>query len=844
MATFFLGSTTGSNSEAYQIDDNYFASVAVGNPGAVTIGSDEEVSYTEAVSYLGVTAIRWPGGTEAERSFDWKTENSDTHPLDVSDMKNAIDYCAQNNLNFNFTFPTSSFKGLTENEIIAMKDQIVAFFKDDLIAYAASKNVKIDAIKLGNEYDVNGLTASEYGVISSALAEIVGSTLVDCANLYEEWQKPDLVVEAGRIWFQEFGQTGQFFGDSDKNGILDAIEIMESFDSNEAQYVDAVDVHCMNLFLSTFDDYFGEGPYSDATMKTVYDSLDGFWDSTFSDVELQCLAWQYPWMRDIDGPSGSGGVVDHGGASLANAALGFMQFFEMSAAGITYATSWMATGWGSASPMLFDDTPRAGGELFRLMKENLVGLKAVEFAEDPTVFQNNTDTTDVVFRAFEKDGQVVLYIGNLEASAQTITLKQVYKFLSSLDGIEEVSNLLDSENLHFWASILGVEGDPYGYGSLPTLDILNFDDLAGSDPSWNIELKLDAHEIAQLVFTSHQGVKMIGYEDNDTLAGSLWDDNLSGLGGNDSLVGDGGDDTLNGGNGNDTLNGGDGHDIAVFDVGLQDVYIEEIEQGIVRITSAQGIDLVENVEEFSFADATLSYSELIEYSLNPIGVEKEGSSSADTIFGSGGNDVINGHEGADVIDGFSGNDLLIGGSGSDIIRGGTGDDEILGGWGTDTIDGGAGNDLLWGGQHNDDLFGSDGDDILFGEGGNDTLNGGDGQNTLTGGGGSDVFVFSSWSSKNVVTDFEPGKDTLDFSGLFEGLDLGSISLGDSVFLRTTCYASNASDIKKLNVLQIGDDVEIYVSSVGDATTVEALEPVVVLEDVDLATLEMNDFLLV
>jgi len=97
-----------------------------------------------------------------------------------------------------------------------------------------------------------------------------------------------------------------------------------------------------------------------------------------------------------------------------------------------------------------------------------------------------------------------------------------------------------------------------------------------------------------------------------------------------------------------------------------------------------------------------------------------------------------------------------------------------------------GDDMITGNRGNDVLRGFAGNDTILGGGGNDELHGGDGSDRLAGGGGSDRFVFDSApvpGSFDIVTDFAPGLDRLDFSlSAFAGLGAaGQLSAGDTRF---------------------------------------------------------------
>ena len=78
----------------------------------------------------------------------------------------------------------------------------------------------------------------------------------------------------------------------------------------------------------------------------------------------------------------------------------------------------------------------------------------------------------------------------------------------------------------------------------------------------------------------------------------------------------------------------------------------------------------------------------------------------------------------------------------------------------------------------ENAIGSDFNDVLTGNSGNNILTGGGGRDVLTGGDGNDTFVFNHQSdspavplaagfiqSVDVIKDFTPGEDLIDFRGL-------------------------------------------------------------------------------
>ncbi|MEI7934805.1 MAG: hypothetical protein WCH30_07105, partial [Chlorobiaceae bacterium] len=104
-----------------------------------------------------------------------------------------------------------------------------------------------------------------------------------------------------------------------------------------------------------------------------------------------------------------------------------------------------------------------------------------------------------------------------------------------------------------------------------------------------------------------------GGDGNDTCHGGSGNDSLYGGAGNDSLDGGDGEDLLTGGAGNDTLYGGSGNDTAVFSGNFTDYIISynfatSTYSVLDRVAGRDGVDVVNGVETFQFADGTRATS--------------------------------------------------------------------------------------------------------------------------------------------------------------------------------------------------------------------------------------------
>lgn len=290
---------------------------------------------------------------------------------------------------------------------------------------------------------------------------------------------------------------------------------------------------------------------------------------------------------------------------------------------------------------------------------------------------------------------------------------------------------------------------------------------------------------------------------DDEIEGGVGSDFLTGGDGDDMLIGNAGADVVEGGKGDDTIratlrdliDGGEGDDEVQFNFAFQDATLTQGQDGAVFTFSNGSIEVVD-VERLEFTDLTLTGDDIARFlSPNIATTEADflrgeegndtlrGMAGDDTINGFGGDDDLRGNAGRDKLSGADGADTLRGGSGEDTLIGGFGVDELRGGSGRDKINGGAGQDFVAGNGGADQLRGGGGRDDLEGGGGDDELNGGRGTDELTGGGGRDVFQFKTGDGSDRITDFQQGRDKIEF--IRGADDLGDIDVtqsGDDVLI--------------------------------------------------------------
>ncbi len=393
--------------------------------------------------------------------------------------------------------------------------------------------------------------------------------------------------------------------------------------------------------------------------------------------------------------------------------------------------------------------------------------------------------------------------------------------------------------------------------AVPQPEVLGTDDADTlmADPSGGALIGLAGDD----VLTGDAGADgLFGGDGADTASGGAGDDDIRGGDGDDSLSGGDGADLISGGGGadlieagagadtifatlGDTVDGGLGTDILETEIAFADVTLSDGDPGFV-FTTVDGVLTTTGVDEFRFADTTLSAADLAAI-LAPdepdeidgdqgdvdddggqvVGGEANdtlnGGAGEDEVIGAGGNDLITAGAGNDEVSGGQGDDTIRGQAGDDTLNGGGGDDSVLGGIGADTLtgrggddtlkggaggdallggfgmdqlgggggnddlNGGAGADFARGGGGNDGLRGGGGDDTLNGGGGNDVLNGGRGDDILRGRAGEDVFQFRTGDGDDRIKDFQQGQDRIEIlRGAEEFSDLAINQVGGNVVI--------------------------------------------------------------
>lgn len=634
------------------VTHDFFGANLLFKRNELTDESGGDSSFVRAVEALGVTALRYPGGSMTENwGADFYTD-PDTRPAHLLDtdmftgLSEFLAYTAANGMEATIVLPTAHLLLGTPdgNTTRALDPAALGELKAFIISLMSGlpdidPDAVIAAFEIGNEYwsDHVDMTSAEYGLVANAVAITVQEALDEVLGAGSE--QPEILVQMGNSWGPDFDAGGTYGAANLTWG--------EQIDTANADILDGLTHDAFVAIDGLIEHYY----YGDSDPELTIGEDSASWRdldlySINRDLDMWRSVWAMGGYGDIslavtEWGIGAGNTEQYGlkGASV------ILEMLEaMLRIGVNSATAWPVelggpwdlAGSNDGSDGAEIDALTPFGAAFSLMALNTIGTELLDNG-----FTGADAAQELVeVNSFGSDEKFVFFLSSRSENTQDVTLdvsSYVTDYASVSGALVTLADQTDALN------------DPGSFAEIVTLNGANV--ARGT----LIDVTLQPYEIVMVTYTLHSAQSIEGTNASNELRGGRGNDDIRGEGGNDTLIGERGDDTLAGGAGDDALQGWGGHDALYGDAGNDGLY------------GGQGVDM---------------------------------------LSGGLGDDTLDGGLGDDVLRAGSGDDRLLGGEGADILIAGFGDDRLIGGADDDLLSGGLGADVFV-------FAGADGSDILL-----------------------------------------------------------------------------------------------------------------------------------
>ena len=462
----------------------------------------DEGTYDEAVDYLGVSTIRYPGGSLTERYFDLSDPDRlmAEHYITGADQlllpySEFMAFAADTGRSVMLVLPTrtqlSQQTDANGDRFAAIDEETLRdFMRDTLDGFYGTP--RIAGFEIGNEYWGSGeMTSVEYGRVASAMARIVHEEVTSHPDFDTRFAETTINVQVGsengfaglshRYEGTAQEQLEQFSADYDMEPPDDVISsqgsvawakianllVVREFDlPEERAAVDGVIAHI-----------YSKGEFATSSHTYELRLIDKFWQDGFDDVKTVVTEWNARAPgRD---PETELGLVQAGEMLDIVEAMGL---HDVSAAYV-----W-AVQQGSKTNLMGDEgSPdiAVGGAFFRMMSEALPGTRAVVL-DGADRQQSELALDNAEAHVFAGPEKMVLYLQSTNADQTHETTVDISPLVTGFDQIKMTK--------------LGVApGDPVG--SEDATPVLTELDPAAHYDNGILSVTLAPREIVQVTIT-------------------------------------------------------------------------------------------------------------------------------------------------------------------------------------------------------------------------------------------------------------------------------------------------------------------------------------------------------
>ncbi|MFW2587952.1 hypothetical protein [Sagittula sp. SSi028] len=391
-------------------------------------------SYDAAINALGITDLRYPGGSLSEYLFNLRDPDArqvvdprDGTTTEFIPLSDVMAYSADTGRAVSIVIPTRdqlSNTRLDDNgdRMPAIDREVLTGFVRDVVGGVYGDGT-VAAFEIGNEYWGSGeMSAAEYGRLAADMAQIVDGVLSDMVATHPQAAQIDVLV-----------QVGTNFGYSDLAAQYEGMSTADILSDLEAAYGIELDqngaspdwTEINNVILTS---YFDEDALeaTDGVIAHAYsrapevphsrwfqiEQVEEHWQSIDPSLEIHVTEWNQK--------SNTQALEDTTDYGLWQAQEMLEQMEEFLRLGVDAAQVWpliQNTDTALALGRSFD-TPTVAGEMFSVMSETLVGMRMLDFTPSADNRDTEFETPELDVHAFGNGQDMVVYItSNLRDAA-------------------------------------------------------------------------------------------------------------------------------------------------------------------------------------------------------------------------------------------------------------------------------------------------------------------------------------------------------------------------------------------------------------------------------------------
>lgn len=381
-------------------------------------------SYAEAVEALGVTSLRYPGGSLTESFFDLSDpdatiafDNETGEAVGFMPLSDVMAFADDTDRAVTIVLPTR--EQISDTAFDDNGDRFAAVDEAELRGFVREVvtgtygDAPVAGFEIGNEYWGSGrMNAVEYGRVASEMTRIIDSELEALAPLYPEAAEIDILVQMGT----NFGESSldeayEGLSDADIAADLNAtygldlplgagiswtevnnLLVLEQFDPAELDAVDGIIAHV-----------YSRGPDQPHTRYFPLDQIQQTWFDENPDLEIHVTEWNLRANSDT--------LIEDSDYGLFQAQEMLEQVEAFMAEGVDAAQVWpLIQNTPSALSLGFEySDSTVPGEMFALMSANLPGMTLLDFSPDDAR-ESEFEDPDMEVHGFADGNDLLLYI--------------------------------------------------------------------------------------------------------------------------------------------------------------------------------------------------------------------------------------------------------------------------------------------------------------------------------------------------------------------------------------------------------------------------------------------------